>query len=197
LIRSRFRSGALVACALAAVFVVGSTAAADDTTPPTLSIATTPQNPAPGTDVTITATVTPGTNPDSTGLAVNCNLSWAGKGASAPFDPDATGVVFSRTVTVPSDAVPGERVGSCTVMDDQDRSSSQPYSVTIASAEADVAPSVTSHTPDDGATDVPVDANIGIAFSEPVDLSGSWYSISCDASGAHTRPSPAARPRTS
>jgi Bacterial Ig-like domain len=186
LIRSRIRSGALVACALAAVFVVGSTAAADDTTPPTLSIATTPQNPTPGTDVTITATVTPGTNPDSTGLAVTCNLSWAGLGSSAPLTPDATGLVFSRIVTVPSNALPGERVGTCTVTDEQDRSSFEPYSVTIASPPTDAAPSVTSHTPADDATDVAVDANIGITFSEPVDVSGSWYSISCDTSGSHT-----------
>jgi Bacterial Ig-like domain len=183
---SRFRSGVFVACALVAVFVVGSTAAADDTTLPTLSIAITPQNPTPGTDVTFTATVTPGTNPDSTGLEVNCNLSWAGKGSSAPLNPDVTGLVFSLTFTVPSAAVPGERVGTCTVADNEARSSSAPYSLTIASPEADVAPTITSHTPGDGETDVAVDANIGITFSEPVDVSGSWFSILCDTSGTHT-----------
>jgi hypothetical protein len=88
--------------------------------------------------------------------------------------------VFSRIVTVPSNALPGERVGSCTVTDEQNRSTFEPYSVTIASPPADAAPSVTSHTPADGGTDVAVDANIGITFSEPVDVSGSWYSISCD-----------------
>jgi hypothetical protein len=163
-----------------AVFIVGSTAAADDTTQPTLSIATSPQNPTPGTDVTITATVTPGTNPDSTFLAVSCDLSWAGKSSSSPLDPDATGLVFSRTVTVPSTALPGERNGTCTVSDDESRSTQAPYSVTIVSAEADAAPSVTSHTPGDGETDVAVDAHIGITFSEPVDVTGSWFSISCD-----------------
>jgi large repetitive protein len=186
LISSRFCSGALVACALLAVFLVGSTAAADDTTQPTLSIATSPQNPTPGTDVTITATVTPGTNPDSTFLVVSCDLSWAGKGSAAPLDPDATGLVFSTTVTVPSNAVPGERHGTCTVSDDEGRSTQTPYSVTIVSAEADTAPGITSHTPADGETDVAVDASIGITFSEPVDVSGSWFSISCDGSGSHT-----------
>jgi Big-like domain-containing protein len=180
LISSRFRSGALVACALLAVFLVGSTAAADDTTQPTLSIATSPQNPTPGTGVTITATVVPGTSPDSTFLAVSCDLSWAGKGSSSPLDPDATGLVFSRTVTVPSDAAPGERNGTCTVSDDEGRSTEAPYSVTIVSAPTDTAPSITSHTPGDGETNVAVDANIGITFSEPVDVSGSWFSISCD-----------------
>jgi hypothetical protein len=184
---SRFRSGALVACALVAVFVVGSTAAADDTMQPTLTIATTPQNPTPGTDVTITATVTPGTNPDSTGLMVSCNTSWALNGSpSAPLDPDASGLVFTRIVTVRSDAAPGERFGSCTVIDNEDRTSSTPYSVTIVAAGSDMAPTITSHTPADGEADVAVDANIGITFSEPVDVRGAWFSIVCGTSGTHT-----------
>jgi hypothetical protein len=187
LITSRLRSGAVVACALLAVLVAGSTsAAADDTTAPTLSIAFTPQSPAPGSTFTITATVTPGTNPDSTGFGVTCNLSWAGLGMSASLDPDASGLVFSRDGVVPSDALPGERVGSCTVFDDEGRSSLAPYSVTIASAETDAAPTIASHTPDSGGTDVAVDANIGVTFSEPVDTAGAWYSISCGTSGTHT-----------
>jgi hypothetical protein len=177
--------GALVACALLAVSVVGSTAAADGTSP-TLSVGTTPQNPTPGTDVTITATVTPGTNPDSTGLAVNCDLSWATiNNSSAALFPDVTGQVFSRTVTVPSNAVPGERVGSCTASDDQGRRSSTPYSLTIAPAEADSAPTVTGHMPADGETGVAVDANLAITFSEPVDVTGAWFSIDCTSSGLH------------
>jgi Bacterial Ig-like domain len=187
LITSRLRSGAVVACALLAACVAGGTpAAADDTTDPTLSIAFTPQSPAPGSTFTIAATVTPGTNPDGTGLGVNCNLSWAGLGMSASLDPDASGLVFSRDVVVPSGALPGERVGSCTVFDDQGRSSFTPYSVTIASAESDAAPTIASHTPDSGDTDVAVDANIGVTFSEPVDTTGAWYSISCGTSGAHS-----------
>jgi hypothetical protein len=164
----------------------GTPAAADDTTDPTLSIAFTPQSPAPGDTVTITATVTPGTNPDSTGLGVNCNLSWAGLGSSAALNPDATGLVFSRDVVVPSNAVPGERVGSCAVSDDQERSSFTPYSLTIASPATDAAPTITSHTPADGASGIAVDANIGITFSEPVDVNGPWYSVVCDASGTHS-----------
>jgi predicted extracellular nuclease len=37
-----------------------------------------------------------------------------------------------------------------------------------------------------GARGVARDANITINFSEPVDVSGSWYAISCATSGAHT-----------
>jgi hypothetical protein len=50
----------------------------------------------------------------------------------------------------------------------------------------DSAPSVASTTPANGATDVALNANVSITFSEPVNVSGSWYSISCGSSGAHT-----------
>jgi Big-like domain-containing protein len=169
-----------------AIFLAGSSAAADDSTPLSATITVAPPSAAPNANVTITATVTPGTNPDSTGIAVTCDLSWAGLNKSSSLSPDASGLVFSRTVTVPSDAVPGQRMSSCTVTDDQGRSSSSPYSVTITSPETDAPPTVTSQTPADGATDVAVDANIGITFSEAVDLADGWYTISCGTSGTHT-----------
>ena len=147
MITSRFRFIALIACALMAVVVVGSTAAADDNTSPTLSIATSPANPTPGTEVTITATVTPGTNPDSTGLAVSCDVSWATQTGSVALFPDATGLMFSRTVSVRSTAAPGERVGSCTVSDDQTRSTQAPYSITIAAAQTNAPPTVSAGAP--------------------------------------------------
>jgi uncharacterized protein len=50
----------------------------------------------------------------------------------------------------------------------------------------DAAPQVTSTTPAAGATGVAVNANVDITFSEPVTVSGSWFSISCSTSGAHT-----------
>ncbi len=49
----------------------------------------------------------------------------------------------------------------------------------------DAPPAVASRSPAAGAVDVPVDANIHIEFSEPVDVAGNWYAISCAASGAH------------
>jgi predicted extracellular nuclease len=51
---------------------------------------------------------------------------------------------------------------------------------------ADSAPAVSSTTPSSGASGVARDASITINFSEPVDVSGSWYAISCATSGAHT-----------
>jgi uncharacterized protein len=50
----------------------------------------------------------------------------------------------------------------------------------------DGAPTITSRSPASGATDVPVDGNVAITFSEPVNVSGSWFAISCATSGAHT-----------
>ncbi|HJR79399.1 MAG TPA: ExeM/NucH family extracellular endonuclease [Anaerolineales bacterium] len=50
----------------------------------------------------------------------------------------------------------------------------------------DTAPSVSSTTPADGATNVAVSANIDITFSEPVDVTETWFTLSCDTSGAHT-----------
>jgi predicted extracellular nuclease len=52
--------------------------------------------------------------------------------------------------------------------------------------QGDVAPSVASTTPANGAADVATDANVSITFSEPVNVSGTWYSISCGTSGSHT-----------
>ncbi len=51
---------------------------------------------------------------------------------------------------------------------------------------SDSAPSVQSVTPLDGAWSVAVDANPTVSFSEPVNVTGSWYSIVCTVSGAHT-----------
>ena len=52
-------------------------------------------------------------------------------------------------------------------------------------AGADQAPSVASSTPASGATGVARDANVSITFSEPVNISGDWYTIDCSTSGPH------------
>ena len=50
----------------------------------------------------------------------------------------------------------------------------------------DLAPSVTATSPANNAAGVALGANISITFSENVNVTGSWYSISCDSSGSHT-----------
>jgi len=50
----------------------------------------------------------------------------------------------------------------------------------------DAAPQVTATTPSAGATGVATSADVSVTFSEPVNVAGSWFSISCAVSGAHT-----------
>ena len=57
--------------------------------------------------------------------------------------------------------------------------------VSFITLPPDDGPVVTATNPVDGATDVPVDTNLGVTFSEPVDLAAGWYSIACGTSGAH------------
>jgi len=52
-------------------------------------------------------------------------------------------------------------------------------------ADSDAAPAVQSTTPSNNGTDVAVAANIGVTFTEPVDVSGNWFTISCATSGLH------------
>ncbi len=47
----------------------------------------------------------------------------------------------------------------------------------------DVAPSVTATNPANGATGVPGDTSIQVTFSEPVAVTGDWFTISCGTSG--------------
>ncbi len=52
-------------------------------------------------------------------------------------------------------------------------------------AVGDTAPSVSSTTPLNGGSGVALDANIIINFSEDVNVTGTWFEISCTISGAH------------
>ncbi len=51
---------------------------------------------------------------------------------------------------------------------------------------ADTAPSVVDTAPAGGATQVPLDSNVSITFSEPVDLTPTAVAIACSISGGHT-----------
>jgi predicted extracellular nuclease len=50
----------------------------------------------------------------------------------------------------------------------------------------DQAPTVASTSPPDGGGNVALSSNVTITFSEPVNVTGSWFSISCSSSGGHT-----------
>jgi predicted extracellular nuclease len=58
--------------------------------------------------------------------------------------------------------------------------------MSITGAAGDAAPIVLSTTPANGAIDVAVDSNITIDFSEAVNVTDPWFTISCETSGAHT-----------
>jgi uncharacterized protein len=51
--------------------------------------------------------------------------------------------------------------------------------------EGDLPPDVTSTTPANDATEVALDTNVTVTFSEPVSVNGSWFTISCTKSGQH------------
>lgn len=50
----------------------------------------------------------------------------------------------------------------------------------------EVAPAVSVIAPISGEPDAPTSSNINVNFNEPVNVSGSWFTISCTASGLHT-----------
>ncbi len=195
---ARFRPGACLVLALVAVLAGGTRQAAAVpgpdlvSTPPSAVASTAPLDPSPGTLLTVSVVVTPGANPTSTGLYVNCDLSWLGVGPSAPLfddgthgDPTADDLTFTVQATIPSGAVPGTRLGDCGVFDAESRSGSTSYSVNVVTAVTDVGPTVVSTVPLSDATDVATDANVTISFSEAVDVADSWSAISCSSSGAH------------
>ena len=47
----------------------------------------------------------------------------------------------------------------------------------------DFAPEVTDTFPDNGATDFPINANLTVTFSEPVNVTPSWFTLVCSVSG--------------
>jgi hypothetical protein len=47
----------------------------------------------------------------------------------------------------------------------------------------DAAPAVASTFPANGATDFPVEANLTVTFSEPVNVTASWFTLTCSTSG--------------
>ncbi len=49
----------------------------------------------------------------------------------------------------------------------------------------DAAPEIASTVPADGAANVPYDASLTLTFSEPVNVTGTWFALSCSLSGSH------------
>ena len=101
---------------------------AQTSTPPTVSATASPTTVNSGEAVLLRATVTPGSNPTSTGLSVDANVSAIGGPASVDlFDNGTNGdeaagdLVFSRTVTVALATGSGTTLIPVTVGDAQSR----------------------------------------------------------------------------
>ncbi len=60
------------------------------------------------------------------------------------------------------------------------------FSLTPSSAGIDGAPAVSTTIPADGAANVSPNSSISITFNEAVNVTGTWFTLSCAASGAHT-----------
>lgn len=58
--------------------------------------------------------------------------------------------------------------------------------ISITGLSGDQAPAVSGTTPLGGATGVALAANVDVTFSEPVAVAGTWFTIACATSGAHT-----------
>jgi endonuclease G len=95
-----------------------------------------------GDQTLITVTVTPGSNPTSTGLGVSGNLSSIGGSATQPFfddgsngDVSAGDNVFSYSATVSAATTTGTKSIAFSIKDNQLRSGSGNILLTVASAE--------------------------------------------------------------
>jgi uncharacterized protein len=92
-----------------------------------------------------------------------------------------TGLSISNDATfwirwADSDLIPGSDDGLS--VDD--------LSLTPSGTIADAAPAVFSTVPANGTTNVPLNSNITLTFTEPVNVNASWFSLSCATSGPHT-----------
>ena len=166
---------------------IAGVAAEGQSTSPTATLAASPSSGAPGTAVTLTASVTPGTNPASTGLAVSGDLSQIGGSAAQPFYDDAThgdavagDNQFTFATTIGAGATSGSKTVTATITDAQARTATAQTSVAVDSP-SDAAPAVSGVTPQNGAINVPASTNVTVTFSEPVTASGA-FSLTCGGS---------------
>jgi predicted extracellular nuclease len=88
---------------------------------PTGNGSASPATVAAGGSTQLTVTVTPGTNPASTGITVACNLSAIGGSPTQAF-AESPANTFSYTATVASGTAPGSKSLPCTIADAQARS---------------------------------------------------------------------------
>jgi endonuclease G len=153
-----------------------------------------PNSVLPGGASTLTVTVTPGTNPASTGVVVTADLSSVGGSASQQFFDDgfnggdavAGDNVFTYVATVAPLTASGPKSIPFSITDGQLRSGGDSISLTVQEPPPPVVhPMVVATDPVAGGLNAPYDATISVDFSEPVNVDGSWFDVTCTNSGQH------------
>ena len=119
-----------------------------------------------GNQTLITVTVTPGSNPASTGLNASANLSSIGGSATQQFFDDGThgdvvvgNNVFSYSATVSVATTPGAKTIPFSITDAQSRSGSGNVSLTVTPVFRDPAQHMVMGNPSGAVTDVGVPLN--------------------------------------
>lgn len=158
--------------------------------------------PLPTPDVTDSSPI----NMSATGGKVALVMSTTGLGCNGGSTPCSSaqlalikdligwdGANFYETAAAPttSNSTANLRLGNgCTETDNNasDFASGAPTPRNTASplnpcTAPDAAPEVVGTFPVDGATDFPINANLSVTFSEPVDVTPSWFTLICSTSG--------------
>ena len=104
-------------------------------------------------------------------------------GVGAPNSPCREGTGFVTPTTSGENAF--ERVGGTQDTENNLADFEGPKTANPQSF-GDAAPTVSSTSPTNDATGVALGANVSITFSEAVDVTGSWFTISCVTSGVHS-----------
>lgn len=109
----------------------------------------------------------------------------AGYVADATTGPMLETLVTPVSVTLPA-AAAGQSMVQVRIITTNASGSDEWVGVDdISVGTGDVPPTVSSTTPGASATNVELDSNISITFSEAVNVTGTWYSIACEDSGTH------------
>ena len=165
------------------ITVIGTCTGGVDNPPTVLS--TTPANNATGVapDANILVQFSEAVTTDTNWFALTC-------AQSGPVLVAETGVGSTRTLNPVGTLTLGE---VCTAgiiaaqvidIDGTPQAMVNDYSFQFT-VRADTVPTVTNTSPGSNATNVSLSSNISVSFSEPVTVSGNWYSVSCATSGAH------------
>ncbi len=110
----------------------------DEPTSPSGSGAADPASVAPGDATTLSVTVTPGTNPDSSGITVVADLSAIGGPATQAFDDTDGDGTFSHTATVADGTAPGPASLPVVIADAEGRTGSATIAVTVTAPPTEI-----------------------------------------------------------